>query len=66
MLTHLFSMLVQPILEYSSNATWGSHYTLNMRIIEKVQQRATCLPPQLYDKSYTERLTLLSLPSLQY
>ena len=60
MLTHLFSMLVQPILEYSSNATWGS------RKIEKVQQRATCLPPQLYDKSYTERLTLLSLPSLQY
>ena len=53
MLTHLFSMLVQPILEYSSNATWGSHYTLNMSKIEKVQQRATCLP-QLYDKSYTE------------
>ena len=36
MLTHLFSMLIQPILEYSSNATRGSHYSLNIRKIEKV------------------------------
>ena len=34
--------------------------------MEKVQRRATCLLPHLHDKSYTERLTLLSLPSLQY
>ena len=63
MLTQLFSALVQPILEYS-NTTWGSHYTLDMRKIEKVQQRATSILPQLHDKSYTEKLTLFSLPSL--
>ena len=34
--------------------------------MEKVQQRATPLLPHLHDKSYVERLTLLSLPSLQY
>ena len=65
MLTQLFSTLVQPILEYS-NTTWGLHYTLDMGKIEKVQQKATCFLPQLHDKSYTERLTLISLPSLQY
>ena len=53
MLTQLFSALVQPILEYS-NTTWESHYTLDMRKIEKVQQRATSILPQLHDKSYTE------------
>ena len=35
-------------------------------LIRKVQRRATCLLPHLHDKSYAERLTLLSLPSLQY
>ena len=65
MLTHLFSTLVRPILEYN-NAIWGPHYALDQRKIEKVQQRATHLLPQLQDKSYSERLTLLSLPSLLY
>ena len=65
MLTQLFSTLVRPILEYN-NAVWGPHYTLDQRKIEKVQQRATRLLPQLQDKSYSEMLTLLSLASLQY
>ena len=65
MLTQLFSTLVHPILEYN-NAIWGPHYTLDQRKIEKVQRRATCLLPQLQDKSYSERLILLSLPSLQH
>ena len=63
MLIQLFSTLVRPILEYS-NTIWGPHYTLDKRKIEKVQQRATRLLPHLHDKSYAERLTLLSLPSL--
>ena len=65
MLAHLFTTLVRPILEYS-NAIWGPHYTLDMRKIEKVQRRATRFLPHLRDKSYTERLSFLSLPSLQY
>ena len=65
MLTQLFSTLVRPMLEYN-NAIWGPHYALDQRKIEKVQRRATRLLPQLQAKSYSERLTLLSLPSLQY
>ena len=34
--------------------------------MEKVQRRATRLLPNLHDKYYAERLTLLSLPFLQY
>ena len=58
-------MLIRPILEYN-NVIWGPHYTLDKRKVEKVQQRATCLLLHLHDKSYAKRLTLLSLPSLQY
>ena len=64
MLIQLFSMLVRPILEY--NNIWGSQYTRDKRKVEKVQWRTTRLLPHLRDKSYAERLTLLSLPSLQY
>jgi len=35
-------------------------------LVYKVQRRATRLLPSLHDKSYTERLSLLSLPSLSY
>ena len=65
MLIQLFSTLVQPILKYN-NVIWGPHYTLDKRKVENVQQRATHLLPHLHDKSYAKRLTLLSLPSLQY
>ena len=65
MLIQLFSMLVRPILEYN-NVIWRPHYTLDKRKMAKVQQRATHLLPHLQDKSYAERLTFLSLPSLQY
>ena len=65
MLSKLFTTLVRPILEYS-NAIWGSLFTLDQRKVEKVQRRATHLLPSLHDKSYTERLSLLSLPSLLY
>ena len=65
MLTQLFSTLVRPILEYN-DIIWGPHYIVDKRKVEKVQRRATHLFPHLHDKSYAERLTLLSLPSLQY
>ena len=65
MLIQLFSTLVRPILEYN-NIIWGPHYTRDKRKVENVQWRTTCLLPHLHDKSYAERLTVLSLPSLQY
>ena len=63
MLTHLFTTLVRPILEYN-NSIWGPHYILDNRKVEKIQRRATRLTPLCHNKSYTERLTQLNLPSL--
>ena len=65
MLFKLFTTLVRPIFEYS-NAIWRPPFTLDQRKVEKVQCRATHLLPSLHDESYTERLSLLSLPSLLY
>ena len=65
MLTCLFNTLVRPILEYN-NPIWGPHYILDNRKVEKIQRRATRLIPQLQDKSYSERLTQLDLPSFHY
>ena len=65
MLSKLFTTLIRPTLEYS-NAIWGPLFTLDQRKVEKVQRRATRLLPSLHDKSYTERLSILSLPSLLY
>ena len=39
---------------------------LDQRRVEKIQRRATRLLPHLQDKSYSERLSALSLPSLSY
>ena len=61
----LFNTLVRPILEYN-NPIWGPHYILDNRKVEKIQRRATRLIPQLQDKSYSERLTQLDLPSFHY
>ena len=65
MLSKLFTTLVRPILEYG-NAIWGPLFTLDQRKVEKVQRQATRLLQSLHDKSYTERLSILSLPSLLY
>ena len=65
MLIQLFSTLARPILEYN-NVILEPHYTLDKRKVEKVQRRATRLLKRLHDKSYAERLIILSLPSLQY
>ena len=46
MLTHLFSMLVWPILEYG-NTTWGPHYTLDMRKIERWNKELLYLSPAI-------------------
>ena len=63
MLVKLFVSIVRPTLEYS-NSVWGPPFILDQRKIEKVQRRATRLLPTLADKSYSERLSVLQLPSL--
>ena len=50
MLTRLFNLVVQPILEYN-NSIWGPHYILDSRKVQKIQQMATCLIQQFQDQS---------------
>ena len=62
---NLYKSFVRPILEYG-NIVWGPHYILDQRSVEKVQRRATKLIHGLYIMDYSDRLTTLNLPSLQY
>ena len=64
-LLRLYKSLVRPILEYG-NTIWEPHFVLDRRKLEGVQRRATKLVPSLRDRSYTDRLAMLDLPSLLY
>ena len=61
----LFKSLVRPHLEYS-NSTWYPYKKRHIQAIENVQRRATKLVPKLKDRSYSERLKKLNLPTLLY
>ena len=65
LLINLIKSFVRPILEYG-NIVWRPHYILDQRSVEKVQRRATKLIHGLYIMDYSDRLTTLNLPSLQY
>ena len=57
MFLRLYTTLVRPILEYA-NIVWGPTFVIDQRSVEKVQQRATKMLPELHNLSYTERLTV--------
>ena len=61
----LYKAMVRPHLEYG-NAIWGPFYQGDKDSLESVQRRATKLIDGFQDKSYSERLRLLELPSLGY
>jgi len=61
----LFKILVRPIIEYG-NTIWGPHFILDQRKLDNIQCRATRLVENLQDKSYTERLQIMNLPSLKF
>ena len=62
---NLYKTYVRPVIEYG-NAIWGPQYILDQQEVEKVQRRATKLINDLQDRTYDDRLAVLSLPSLQY
>jgi len=64
MVTKLYKALVRPILEYSN--PWGPTFILDQRKIENVQCRATQLVPSIRNSTYSERLAMLDLPSMNY
>ena len=65
MFLSLYKSLVRPIIEYG-NAIWGPHYILDQQSIESVQRRFTKYLFNFNDLPYSERLSILGLPSLQY
>ena len=65
MLPILYKSLVRPLLEYGK-LIWGPFYIQDQRLIENIQRRATRLVTTVRHYSYTDRLTLLNLPSLSY
>jgi hypothetical protein len=60
----LYTSHVRPILEYGSTA-WRPFRKQDIKKIEKVQRRATKSVPILRNKSYEERLRVLSLTTLE-
>ena len=60
-----YKAMVRPHLEYG-NAIWGSNYLGDIKILEKIQRRATKMTIAIKDLHYEERLKELKLPSLVY
>ena len=57
--------MVGPHLEYG-NAIWAPNYLGDIKILEKIQRRATKMIIAIKDLHYEERLKGLKLPSLVY
>ena len=53
------------VIEYG-NTIWGPYFTVDLQNVEKVQRRATRILASLHDNSYSERLHILGLPTLNY
>ena len=62
MVSKLYNALVQPILEQYGGPT----FILDQRKIENVQRRSTQLVPSIRNSTYSERLAMLDLPSINY
>ena len=60
----LYKVYVRPILEYGQEI-WSPYLHKDIDVLEKVQQRATKLIPELQDLPYDDRLHQLRLYSLK-
>jgi len=61
----LYKSLVRSHLKYA-NSVWYPKRKTDIDKLEQVQKRATKLIPQLSNKSYSDRLKNLNLPTLKY
>jgi len=61
----LFKAMIRPILEYG-NAVWFPYFKKDRKRIENIQRTFTKKIHGMANKSYTERMQLLKLPSLEF
>ena len=61
----LYTSIVRPHLEYAT-PVWTPHSSTDIQRIEALQRRATRLVFSLREKPYSERLSELKLPTLEY
>ena len=61
----LYKSMVRPIIEYA-NCVWAPFKRKDIDLIEKVQRHFTKSIIGMKNLSYTERLSKLKLPSLEY
>ena len=61
----LFKPLVRPILEYCSSI-WSPYTKVSARKNEQIQHRATKMVENLMDVSYSDRLCIIGIPTLQF
>jgi ribonucleases P/MRP protein subunit RPP40 len=60
----LFCCFVRPIIEYAAPA-WSAEYAGDLRMLEKVQRRATKIPAETRELRYSERLEKFNLPTVK-
>ena len=63
-LIFLYSTFILPKFEYAS-CVWSPYYKKDVDLLEDVQRKFTKFLPGFYDKSYAERLSLLSMQTLE-
>lgn len=63
MFVKLYKAYIRPRLEYAQSI-WSPYYVRDIEALERVQRRATKIPPALRDLPYEQRLQRLNLPTL--
>ena len=64
-LLDMYSIFVRPLLE-SNTSLWSPYLVSDITLVERVQRRYTKRFPGLQENSYTERLQILGLESLEH
>ena len=60
----IYCAYVRPHLEYAAPA-WSPHLKKDIKVLERIQRRATKLVPKLRNLSYQSRLNILNLTTLE-